>query len=186
MSAVARKSNYFTEAQIQRALTEVAACSGNTHMAERNLAADGFSVAQRTLWKWSRRMYVGDYERIRTEILPAITKAAAEQHLALARRQMEGAALLADELIAERDQLEPRDRINALGKLDIGSGIHSEKAQLLAGNPTQIVENNLGDLKRALAQRGVSVVIEGTAVEEPLAVDTEGVSVTASDSRALS
>lgn len=149
----------YNEAEIQRALVEVAACSGNTHMAARNLEADDDapSIPQPTLWRWTVREKVQEYERIRAEALPQITAQAAEQHMALARQQMSLAQSAAGFIAARLDRMDDKDLINALGKADIGSGIHTEKAQLLAGQPTQIISRSSEEILREMASMGMKV-----------------------------
>jgi hypothetical protein len=157
----------YTEDQIQRALIEVAACSGNTRQAARNLAEDGLKIHPSTLWSWSTRELVEKYERLRQEALPAITAQATEQHMSLARRQMAISHQAAD-LVAQRlPNMEDKDLVNAMGKADIGSGIHTEKAQLLAGQPTQIVSKSSQELIRELEAEGLKLdAIDAEVVSE--------------------
>jgi hypothetical protein len=167
-----QRSPRFTEAQIHRALVEVAACSGNTTMAERQLREDkdAPNIDQVTLWRWSKRTKVEQYERIRAEALPVITAQAAEQHMALAQFQTE---IAAEAAVRVRDRLpgmEDRDLINAMGKADIGSGIHTEKAALLAGQPTHRVARDASEVLRELQAAGfkgeVEEVVDAQVVEE--------------------
>lgn len=148
-----------TEAQLHRALVEVAACAGNTHQAARNLKQDENARAfdQKTLWRWSRRQHVEKYERIRQEALPRITAQAAEQHMMLAQYQTAIAAEAADRIKERLPKMEDRDLINAMGKADIGSGIHTEKAQLLSGQPTHRADRSVEELLRGLASKGVQL-----------------------------
>lgn len=169
-----RLERSYTEAEIQRALVEVAACSGNTALAARNLEADDDAppVGQKTLWEWSRRKYLQQYEAIRAKALPKLMEHAADQHMALAQRQMEGAAKLTDELISESAQLDPKDKVNALGKLDIGSGIHTERARDLSDQQAPKAERTVEELLRGLAGRGLELgerVTEGDRVVERVA-----------------
>lgn len=146
----------YTEEEIHRALVEVAACSGNTTMAARHLDADDSapSIDQKTLWRWSKRDRIEDYERIRQTALPAITAQAAEQHMNMRERHVE----LADEALTQvkkrLPQMKDKDLINALGKADIGAGIHGEKAQLFSGQPTHIVQRDAADVLRELQAIG--------------------------------
>jgi len=165
----------FTEAQIHRALVEVAACSGNTHMAQRHLEEDDepLKINQATLWRWTRRSKVDAYERIRAEALPVITAEAAEQHMSLARKQA-GIAAEAAERIKERlPAMDDRDLINAMGKADIGSGIHTEKAQLLSGQPTHRVERDASEVLRELQAAGFKGQLPQQGQEPPKHVDVE-------------
>jgi len=157
----------YTEAEIQRALVEVAACSGNTHLAERNLKEDedAPSISQKTLWLWSRRTKAQQYEAIRAKALPAITEQAAEQHMALARKQMKAASEAADLVRGRLERMENKDLVNAMGKLDIGSGIHSEKARDLSGQSAPQGERTVEELLRGLAGKGLELgerVVEET------------------------
>lgn len=146
----------YSEAEVTRSLIEVAACAGNTHMAARNLAEDDTapSPSQQNLWLWSRRDKVEQYERLRAEALPAITAEAAEAHMNLAQRQMEASEEAADLVKQRLTKMEDKDLVNAMGKFDIGSGIHTEKAQLLSGQPTQITQRDPTTILRLLKNRG--------------------------------
>ena len=177
----------YTEAEIQRALVEVAACSGNSHMAARHLAADNDapSIPQQTLWAWSRRERVEEYERIRQEALPAITQEAAEQHMHLARLQADYAREAAEIVKGRLPRMEDKDLVNAMGKLDIGSGIHTEKAQLLAGQPTQIVKREASEVLRKLQSRGVVVDAEVVGEETVEESGSQGLAVDASSSESV-
>jgi len=146
----------YTEEQIHRALVEVAGCSGNTAMAARHLAEDPNSpnIDQKTLWRWSRKQRVDEYDRIRKEALPEITARAAEQHMDLRQQHVE---LAQDAIVAVKDRLprmEDKDLVNALGKADIGAGIHAEKAALYAGQPTHRVSRDVSEVLRELEAAG--------------------------------
>jgi len=173
---VQKRPRRYTEAEIQRALTEVAACSGNTHMAARNLAADETSpsIDQKTLWRWQHDR-AEDYARIQQDLLPAITAKAAEQHMALARRQMEGSLVGIERIVSELPHMEHRDLVNAVGKLDIGSGIHTEKAQLLAGLPTQRIAKSSDELLREFEAEGLKLdAIDAEVVSEETLSPSDG------------
>jgi len=166
---VQKRPRRYTEAEIQRALTEVAACSGNTHMAARHLEADKHapSVAQKTLWEWSRREHVDTYEGIRQAQLPVIQAQAAEQHMALARQQMDLTAAAAALVASRLPAMDDKDLVNAMGKADIGSGIHTEKAQLLAGLPTQRIAKSSDELLREFEAEGLKLdAIDAEVVSE--------------------
>jgi hypothetical protein len=191
-TAVAQKAPNapYGEPEVQRGLIEVAACSGNCTRAAKHLEEDpdAPSIDQSTLWRWSRKEKVEDYERIRAEALPAITERAAEQHQALAEMQMEGSALLTAELIAEANKLEPKDKVNALGKMDIGSGIHTEKAQLLSGQPTHRADRSVEELLRGLAARGLQLgekrqEADGSSIERVAVLGGESEAVAVPSSR---
>jgi hypothetical protein len=169
----------YSEAEIVRALTEVAACSGNTHKAARNLAEDDKapSISQQVLWEWSRRSRVDAYERIRQDQLPAIQAHAADQHMALARQQMELAQSAATFVASRLPQMDDKDLVNAMGKADIGSGIHTEKAQLLAGLPTHRVARSSEEILRELRSLGQAVVDAEVVSEETVPQSVPGSAV---------
>jgi hypothetical protein len=179
-----RSHHGYTQEEITRALVEVAACSGNSHKAARHLEADESApnIPQQTLWAWSRRERVEEYERIRQEALPHITQHAADQHMALARQQMELAQAAAGFVASRLDRMDDKDLVNAMGKADIGSGIHTEKAQLLAGQPTAIVQRDASEVLRKLKSRGIidAEVVEEETVEES---GSQGLAVDASSSQ---
>jgi hypothetical protein len=162
----------YGESEIQRGLIAVAACSGNTAMAARALAEDedGFDIEASTLWRWSRKQHVDKYERIRAEVIPRITAQAAEQHMDLALRQSEVSVMALEEIENRLPAMEDKDLINAMGKADIGSGIHTEKAQLLANRPTAIVQRDASEVLRKLQSRGI---IDAEVVEEETLSESE-------------
>jgi hypothetical protein len=179
-----RSHHGYTQEEITRALVEVAACSGNSHMAARNLEADESApnIPQQTLWAWSRRERVEEYERIRQQALPAITQEAAEQHMHLARLQADYARSAAEHIAERIPRMEDKDLVNAMGKFDIGSGIHTEKAQLLAGQPTQIVKREASEVLRKLQSRGI--VVDAEVIEEETEESgSQGLAVVASSSQ---
>jgi hypothetical protein len=157
----------YTEAEIERALVELAAQSGNTTKTALLLAEDDLPIDQKTLWRWKTGKHAERYERIRHDLAPQITAQATEAHMALARQQMalsqEAAQLVAGRL----PHMEDKDLINAMGKADIGSGIHTEKAQLLAGQPTHIVQKTSKELIRELEAEGLKLdAIDVEVIEE--------------------
>jgi hypothetical protein len=63
--------------------------------------------------------------------------------------------------------MEHKDLINAVGKMDIGSGIHGEKALLHDGQPTAIVAKSSKDLIRELEAEGLKLdTIDAEVVSE--------------------
>lgn len=159
----------YTEPEIQRALVTVAACSGNTRQASKLLSKDGLRISHQNLHRWSRSKHVGQYEAIRGRLLPQIQEWAAEQHRALAEREMEVSAKMLDRLSREVDAIPARDLPGAIRNVDTGAGIHRDKAQLLAGQPTIRIERSASEILRALQGKGVAVDAE-VVDEEPAQV----------------
>jgi len=159
---------HFTEAEIQRVLIELAACSGNTLMAARRLKEGGLSIDQKTIWRWKTRQHVERYERIQEDVMPEVQRVAAEEHMQLARQQTMIAQDAANRVAERIPAMEDRDLINAMGKADVGSGIHTEKALLLSGQPTSRVENDFAKLVKVLEERhNLRVTFDGECEEEP-------------------
>lgn len=161
------------EAHIERALMALAVHNGNSRKAAKALAEDGIHHPFQTIWGW-QKIYAERYEAIRAEVLPALRAQQAEAHRQLAQRQLEGSLEAAD-LVAERlPKMEDKDLVNAMGKFDIGTGIHTEKALLLEGQPTQIVQRTSEQIYRELEAEGLKVEeIEAEVVgEEDVSTNT--------------
>ena len=164
MTEVANREK--SEELIQRALVAVAACSGNGRAAARALAKEDIKIDHTTLYRWKDR-YAEDYARIRAELLPKIREGAADLHRALEQRQLETSAQAVEELREELPSMETRDKIALVGKMDIGSGIHAEKAQMYDGEPTHIVQRSSEEILREMASLGMKVeAIDAEVVSE--------------------
>lgn len=157
-------------ATITRGLLALVATNGNTRQASKALAADEIEVSHETLHYWKTRSHKDEYERLREQELPKIVQRQADAHRALEERQLE-TSLAGTELIAANlPHMEHKDLINAVGKMDIGTGIHAEKAQLLSGQPTHRSERTVEELLRGLNGRGLQLgekrqEADGTTVE---------------------
>jgi len=150
---------------VQRALLALVACNGSSRKAERLLAEDGIRVDHSTLDYWRKNNHKEEYERLREQMLPEIRKRQADAHRALEQRQLK-VSKQAAKIIAQRlPRMEDKDLINAMGKADIGSGIHAEKAQLLDDQPTQIVKRSAREVLRSLEGKGMRVVGEKVEAE---------------------
>lgn len=149
----------------QLVLTTLAACSGNSREAERRLAKLDITLDHSTIWEWGKK-YAEDYQRIRSEMLPRLREEAADRHRALEQRQLEDSLAAADLIRGRMPKMEDRDLINAMGKLDIGSGIHAEKAQMYDGLPTHIVRRDATEILRELKSMGVEQIQDAEVVSE--------------------
>ncbi len=159
--------SYGTE-EISRGLVAIAYANGNTRQAERDLAEDGLRIDHNTLHYWKTKNHAQEYERIRAEVLPKVREEAGDQHLALARRQMEASAMATDEWIKRRHELDPKDLSTAARNFDVGSGIHSQHAQVFHDQPTSRVAVDLSGTLKELKSMGVdpAVVLEAEVVSE--------------------
>jgi hypothetical protein len=155
--------------EILRGLTAVAYANGNCNKANRDLKEAGIKVSVQTLRNWLRDNQA-DYERIRREILPQVGAQVADEHMDLARKQLDGANLLADRLIKEGAELPIRDVAGAMRNFDVGSGIHTEKARELQGDfETPGKPQKPEHVLRALREKlGLPPTIDAQAVEVPI------------------
>lgn len=151
--------------EILRGLTAVAYANGNANRARRDLAQAGIKIPTRTLRGWVNDTHKEQYEHIRTEVLPKVGAQVADEHMELARKQLEIAGALADRLKAEGKDLPIRDVANAMRNADVGAGIHTEKARDLQGDfgtPSKAMRS-ADEILRKL--QSIGVIVEGTAEE---------------------
>lgn len=162
------KRSYGTE-EIERGLIAVAFANGNGSQASRDLAEDGIKIPAKTLYAWSRKTKVARYEQIRSTVVEKVRQRAADAHRALAEKQIQISSEATDLLRGKLTEIPARDLPNAVRNLDVGSAIHTDKAQALEGEATVIqVKRELPDVLRALKAKGVDIgFINGSAVEIP-------------------
>jgi hypothetical protein len=111
------------------------------------------------------------YEQIKTELAKHLDSELEELNRSLAVSAAELEAMAVNQLrdLAEAKDLGPKELVDIARTASTQVGIHTDKVQLLQGKPTQIVQNDFSDLKKALAQRhGINLTIEGEATEEPI------------------
>jgi hypothetical protein len=167
MANIARRPGQgYTEEQIDRALTEVALCGGNTHHAARNLKAAGMPVPRRTLRTWVERTQVERYLRLRAELVPRIHAKIAQECEDSAELAGQLERRMLAKLGEDFEKLPPRDQPGAIRNVATVKGINVDKAALLRGQPTEIVEHrrDVGELWAEFAAMFPSVV-NGTAEE---------------------
>jgi hypothetical protein len=162
------KRSTYDEATKQRGLIAYVAASGNRKKAAEALAADGIQVDPSTIYYWVHKTHRDDYERIRAQMLPEIRERQADAHRDLEHRQLEVSHEAAELLKGRLPKMEDKDLINAMGKADIGSGIHAEKAELLNDRPTQRVTVDLPAVLKELKSLGVdpTTILDAEVVSE--------------------
>jgi hypothetical protein len=158
----------YTDAEVERGLLAVADASGNTRIAAAFLAEDGLTIDDSTLWRWSRKSHAKRYERIRAEVLPKVRAQAADQHMDLAKMQMDVTRRLTERLAREVDEVPARDLPGGIRNLSTAAAVETDKAQLLGGEPTIRIERSADQVLRALAARGMFFpqAFDGHAEEE--------------------
>lgn len=167
--AVVRSDPPFeADERIERGLLATAAFHGNTRKASEFLAADGMEIHHSTLWHWKNGTHAARYEEIRAERLPQVQRAAAERHMELLARNMDLEGKLLDDLDAKRHELAARDISTAARNAAVGTGIHTEKAQLMNEQPTAIQgqKKSASELLRQLKAKGIVIDAEVTEEED--------------------
>lgn len=164
----------YGEKEVRRGLIAVAEANGNCAAAERLLKDDGMPVDDSTLWVWKTRSYKELYEQIRLEVLPKVTAQAIEEHRALAQRARGIEAQFMDRLADNVDKVQPRDLAGSLRNVGTTSAIHEDKAQLLAGMPTEIKgEQSAEQVLRSLNGRGIKIEATEKVVERKVTVSAD-------------
>jgi hypothetical protein len=150
----------YTEQEIDQGLFALAWMSGNSRRAASLLATQQVHIPASTLADWTKR-YPDRYARVRVETLPRLNADLAEQHTALAQAGMDLEDELRRKIVEQQAEIPARDLPGALRNVATSTGIHSDKARILRGEPTQIVEHKDPlALLRSLRSKGVEVVIE--------------------------
>jgi hypothetical protein len=147
-----RRASRYSEDEIERALIAVAVCAGNTHRAHRELAKQGHKIPRPTLDVWATRLHADRYQRIATEVVPKIHERIATEAEDLAQAYADAERTALDRLNETLDELDPKDVATAIRNLATSRGISIDKAALLRGRPTQIIEHrDPADIARELA-----------------------------------
>ncbi len=162
----ARRRN-FTEVEIERGLVAMALNSGNSRRARAALKAQGLEISHQTLHKWTTSR-ADHYERVRREVLPRIKDAAQEMHMDLAARAASIEQQFLDRIENELPEIPARDLPGGLRNVSTTSGIHTDKARDLRGDPTSVIEHrSFEQLVAAMRAKGITVDfdLEGEAEE---------------------
>jgi hypothetical protein len=147
----------YSQEEITKGLLSVAYWNGNCRKASAFLKEGGVKVPQKTLWRWYRQQYVAEYEQLRTEILPKVREKAAEDAMSLAESQREVAMEATEALKGKMDEIKPRDLSTTVRNMSVAAGVETDKAQLLAGQPTAIVMRSASEVLRSLKAKGVRI-----------------------------
>lgn len=143
--------------QVERGLLALAECNGNGRKAERLLAEDEGTphIDHATLYRWKVHQHAEQYERVKAEVLPKVRLKAAERHMDLSDRLMDTEGLILERLNQNVDNLDPRDLAGSLRNVSTSGAIHTDKAQLLADQPTEIRRLDTGEVLRKLGSRNM-------------------------------
>lgn len=153
--------------EIERGLVEVAAANGNVRAASKALAEQGVKVPKTTLHRWATDTHADRYLQIQAELMPRIRARAAEQHMELADRGMQLEHKVLEKLDSEVDEIPARDLPGAARNIATGAAIHTDKASVLRGEPTQILaRHDIAEVTRSLRAKGIELeVVDAGAVE---------------------
>lgn len=164
----------YGELERERGLLALAMANGVARRAARELAADKenpLKVTAATLTRW-RAKESERYEEQRREILPQIRAQAAEQHMALATRNMEVAEATTKRQLEKlaANEVDAKDLSSYSYRAAIATGVFVDKATLHDAQLTdQRPMREVSAIVRSLKARGVDFqenVIEAKVVAE--------------------
>ena len=167
------RKDYSVE-EIEKGLLAVAYWNGNTRKAAAMLQESDppLQINHATLYYWVRNNHAQTYERIRQELAPKVQARAAEEHSALAAKQIAVSGEMTERLSRKSHHIPARDLPGAIRNLSTAAAIHEDKTDLLRGEPgRREAQKSATELLRGLAIKlgKDPKQIEGTAEEEPQA-----------------
>jgi hypothetical protein len=157
----------FNDEEVELSLLALALCSGNTRRASAELRQHGLDVAHSTLHAWSHEQYPERYERIYKEQLPLVGQRAAQRFEELAERAAETQEQLINQTDGKLTEIPARDLPGAVRNMATAMGINHDKAALLRGKPTAIVQrgSDAAGLLRKWEAQGLAKVDKGFDAE---------------------
>jgi hypothetical protein len=163
----------YTDQEVERGLVALALCSGQRRRASKLLAKQGLKISDGALRYWKEHAHEDWYWEIQARIMPRVRAIAAEKHSELAELEGEASRQLLDRLMTEADEIPARDLPGAVRNLDVAAAVNRDKAAMLRGEPTEIVEHQRDALQilRQLKEMGMPLpadmehAIESTAEE---------------------
>jgi hypothetical protein len=175
LPATRKRGEKYTDEEVERGLREIALHSGNTARAARALQSRGITVSRSALELWKNRQHPARYAQIVEEVLPEVYGKLARESEELAQRYAEAEAETLERFREQLPDLKPSDVSTAIRNFAVSRGISIDKAQLLRGRPTAIVETrDLAQLARDLAERRPDVfTFEGSYTPNSDIVDAE-------------
>jgi hypothetical protein len=165
--AVAKRVGHrYTDYEKDAGLTALAVCSGQRNKAAETLKAEtGIEISPTTLKRWAEKDETERYLRIQAELGPVMRARLADLHQTLAEKSGEIEHEALELLRAKLPEMEGRDLTTAARNAAVQTGIHTEKTQLLTGQPTQIVKRDISEVARALKNKGFDIDLPEEEVE---------------------
>jgi hypothetical protein len=161
-----RSRRIYTDAEVERALVAIALHDGNTRRAARVLKEQGLPIPRETLRAWPDK-HEQLYSQVQAKVLPLVKAQTAEEHMELARYQMQVSRKLTERLDREANAVPIRDVSTAQRNLDVGSGIHTQRGAELRGEPQVVEYRNvdvIGNMRR-LREKHPGLFVDSTADE---------------------
>lgn len=166
MPTVAERRSY-SQKEVNLGLAAYAMGTGRAKDVLAILKDSGLDIPIDTLRQWAYRTHKERYEQIKREVDAHVRSQLADAFTGLANSATELQAKALDELHlrvtgAELLAMSTDQLLKVLHQAAVASGINTEKSQMLAGKPTQIVRNDFPEIQRILKERhGVTIVIAG-------------------------
>lgn len=156
----------YSEEEIERGLLTIALVAGNTRRAARELKAQGHPVPRTTLSSW-QDIHADRLAELRRDVVPQIQARMAQQSEDLAERQVEAQHKAIDRFLIKVAELGPRDAASAVRDMAVSRAVNIDKAQLLRGQPTEIVQHDVQADIRALVAGGVAEIVGNESPRAP-------------------
>jgi hypothetical protein len=158
----------YTDTEVERGLVALALYQGNARRASRELNKQGINIPFKTLYDW-RHSKADRLASVRESILPVVKAELAENHTDLAKLQLEASRQATAQILhklKEETDLTATQLATVTRSMDIGSGIHTENASKLRGEPQLIVEHRSAkEIEQRLVDMGV-LDVEAVEIED--------------------
>ena len=167
-------SKPLSEPQVTVALETLALHSGGRQAAVERLSSEGIEIEPNDLAQLARDRR-RDYRDARIRVAEQVKEGLADLHhlAAVKNLELEHKALKQLDGAVDMEELPPSNLIKLVTSSSGASSTHTEKGQLLSGEPTQRVERTPDEIMRSLEARKVKVKydyeLEAEEIEDPAA-----------------
>ena len=171
-----RGSGHWDAAAVEKGLTVLALCSGNTRKAARELEKAGSRIPRTTLRMWATETHAADYSRIEAQVLPTVYGNIAAECEDIARSMVTAERELLERVSDTAGELKPAEAAGALRNLSTAKAINLDKAGVIRGRPTEIREDRtMVEVLRSLERFPGIVKVRTELVDADAAIDGEAV-----------
>lgn len=165
------RGRVYDQEDVDRGLTELALCAGNSTQAARRLKEQGHEITRSSLERWRLYDKTDRYEEIRRQVVPRILDGIAAEAEDVIRTASSLELKLLTQLHDQADAGEIKDPSSALQKASVAKGINLTHLMPLRNKPSQIVEyRHAEDILReieAIVPGSVRYDVDGEAEELP-------------------